>query len=127
MFCQMCIAVSKPAASSQLSSKSVNPHSTTYKMIASALYAIVFGVLLLDGCWVATIYIWGIKKIQTAATYGLTESTFTVLVLCVQYAVLLVGSASWLWTVSVMVKQVLALWADRGDGCEASRSSKTDI
>ncbi|KAI0434362.1 hypothetical protein F5Y09DRAFT_296055 [Xylaria sp. FL1042] len=121
MFCQFCISfqLKKP---SELFVQ--NSHDSTPKIIVSAIYAIVLGILLLDGCWFVTLYVWAIKAVYTAPTLGLMDLFSTVVAVVVWCLFLVALFVSGVWTIQVMIKQIFAMWANRGDIPDVSGSTK---
>ncbi|KAI0103305.1 hypothetical protein GGR51DRAFT_253144 [Nemania sp. FL0031] len=116
VFCQLCL--SSLAASSRLHSKKegrpLSP-SRTGRMIVSLFYAAICSVLLVDCCWLATIYTWAITKLSRGETRGLMDFAFTRFVLAVWLIFLLTICALWLWSLLVTVKRLCKLWVNPGD------------
>ncbi|KAI1350923.1 hypothetical protein F5Y01DRAFT_284727 [Xylaria sp. FL0043] len=121
IFCQICIAF-QPKDSAKLPVQKF--YDPTEKIIASAIYAIVLGMLLLDGCWFATLYVWAIKKVSTTPTVGVMDLFSSVLAVVTWCAFLLVLFGSGCWTIGVMIKQLYTLWTDGGDATKVGSSTK---
>ncbi|KAI1273466.1 hypothetical protein F5Y07DRAFT_376487 [Xylaria sp. FL0933] len=121
IFCQICIAFQPKNPAKPPVQKSYDP---TGKIIVSAIYAIVLGILLLDGCCFVTLYVWAIKKVSTAPTIGVMDLFSSVLAVVTWCAFLLVLFGSGFWTIRVMIKQMYALWTDGGDNTKMSSSIK---
>ncbi|KAI1429199.1 hypothetical protein F5Y12DRAFT_728583 [Xylaria sp. FL1777] len=119
IFCQICISF-QPSKKAAESSTQNSYNTTTHKVIVSTIYTIVLGILLLDGCWLTTMYIWAIKRLSTAPIHGFMDLSFTVLVVVIWCAFVLLGFVAWFWTLRVMAKQVLTLWDGRGSPSEKS-------
>lgn len=83
-------------------------------MIVSLLYAMICGILFLDGCWLATIYTWAIKQLSRGATRGVMDFVFVILVVAVWIIFLLAGFYLWVWATWVTMRQLLELWTGRG-------------
>ncbi|KAI1121316.1 hypothetical protein F5Y10DRAFT_256527 [Nemania abortiva] len=121
LFCQLCLRFSASPTSHQPHSKNesrTQSSTLTERVITSLLYAIMCGILLLDGCWLATIYTWATAKIAKEQTHGPVEFAFTRFVLVVWSIFLLAGCALWVWAMSAIIRQLCKLWVYRGKTLE---------
>ncbi|KAI0870412.1 hypothetical protein GGS24DRAFT_107944 [Hypoxylon argillaceum] len=115
VFYQLCLPSSSSPAYPQLRGKNeshtTQPRSNTRRVVVSLLYAVICGILLLDGCWLGSIYTWGIKQTYRGTARGIADFAFTVLVLAVLPIFLLVGFALWFWALSATARRLWRLWA----------------
>ncbi|KAI1357305.1 hypothetical protein F5Y08DRAFT_324575 [Xylaria arbuscula] len=81
------------------------------KIIKSIFYLAIFTFMLVDACWLAHIYSWGIAGFLAAQTQGIIEWSFVRLYVAVTIAVLLVLAVLWLWTLWSIASKFLELWA----------------
>ncbi|KAI8946681.1 hypothetical protein F4801DRAFT_52948 [Xylaria longipes] len=108
IFLQICWSYSATPSSTQ---EDKTPNSSPTRIAMSVFYVVVLGILLLDGCWLTTIFSWGIKQLLTVPTHGMIEQAFTML-MGAFYIVFLLGLVVlWLWTLSCIMRFVLDLWA----------------
>lgn len=118
VFCQLCLSSSSSPATPQPHSENESNNkslASTERIIASLLYATICGVLLLNGCWLATIYVWAIKQLYKGTSHGILGFAFTALVLAVHFIFLLAGFALWVWGLLVTLCRLCKLWIYRGD------------
>ncbi|KAI0862780.1 hypothetical protein F4860DRAFT_111120 [Xylaria cubensis] len=108
IFLQICWSYSTTPSSTRVDKK---PSTSPARIITSIFYLIVFGILLLDGCWLITIYSWTIKQFLTGPTHGMIEKAFTML-MGGFYMVFLLGLiVLWVWTLRHIMRYVFDLWA----------------
>ncbi|KAI1749777.1 hypothetical protein F4782DRAFT_287225 [Xylaria castorea] len=111
IFLQICWSCSATPCSTQEDKKSNS--SLTKKIATSIFYLTVVGILLLDICWLTTIFMWGIRQLSTGPTYGILDQAFTKLI-STFYSFFLLGLVVlWLWTLRRIMRRVLDLWANQ--------------
>lgn len=81
----------------------------------SIAYTSILAVLLLDGCWVITIFRWGFSQTSgangaTDTFIGLVDWMFTLLVLNFQYILFLLAFLLWAVTILRTAKQLVSVW-----------------
>ncbi|KAI0506795.1 hypothetical protein F5B22DRAFT_437718 [Xylaria bambusicola] len=109
LFCQLCLSTMSSPASPQIP----NNEALSKRIIMSSLYAIVCGILLLDGCWLAAIYAWGMTALSKGITDGVLWFFFTVIVLALHVIFLSAGFGFWVWGLFVTFWRLRALWVHR--------------
>ncbi|KAI8944608.1 hypothetical protein F4801DRAFT_571127 [Xylaria longipes] len=122
-FNQLCPLFVSSSASSLSRSKKLESHTQISskpkrKMTVSLLYAMMCGILLLDSCWIATIYTWSIRGLSAGASRGIMDFVFTVPVLAILIMFLLIVFALWGWAVWVTMRQLFELWTDQEGALE---------
>lgn len=72
-------------------------------------------MMLLDGCWMAVIYYWGITALRSGGTRGWLEMVSISYGLGVTYLFLIVCYITWLWAMVTTASQAVRLWISQAD------------
>jgi hypothetical protein len=93
-------------------------------LFLSATYATIIAIQLLDGCWLAIIYAWGLARIaKGGGGGGLVGWMVTGVVLCGLGGFLMVGFVLWIVTIWRTVKQMVRLWKRGPEGAVGSEKA----
>ncbi|KAI0431431.1 hypothetical protein F5Y09DRAFT_304890 [Xylaria sp. FL1042] len=98
VFYQLCLSPVSSSASLQSHCKNESNNksfSNAERIIASLVYATFCGILLLDGCWLATIYAWGIKLLSKGTTRGILDFIGVAILLALHFVFLSAGFVLW--------------------------------
>jgi hypothetical protein len=109
IFLQICWSYSTTLQSTPVDKADRTANSISKRLAMSFFYLAVSGILLLDGCWLITIFSLGIKQLLTATTHGMIDYAFT-MIMGAFYVVILLGLVVlWIWTMRRIMEHVLDL------------------